>query len=84
MLSEELELVYESVEESGDYESVVKAIDPEWIEQSLLATSKASIRRRRLPAEQAVWLVIWMGLIRNQSIKEVCSSNGSGTTNKSK
>lgn len=74
MLSEELELVYESVEESGDYESVVKAIDPEWIEQSLLATSKASIRRRRLPAEQAVWLVIWMGLIRNQSIKEVCSS----------
>lgn len=29
MLSEELELVYESVEESGDYESVVKAIDPE-------------------------------------------------------
>ena len=74
MLSQELELVYESVEESSDYESVVKAIDPQWIEECLLATGKASIRKRRLPAQQAIWLVIWMGLIRNQSIKEVCSS----------
>ncbi|SEL85883.1 Insertion element 4 transposase N-terminal, partial [Colwellia chukchiensis] len=74
MLNNELELVYESVEESRDYESVVQAIEPEWIEKSLLATGKASIRNRRLPAQQAIWLVIWMGLIRNKSIKEVCSS----------
>ena len=74
MLKEELELVYESVEESGSYESVVEAIDPQWLEESLLATGKASIRQRRLPAQQAIWLVIWMGLIRNQSIKEVCSA----------
>lgn len=74
MLDNELELVYESVEESRDYESVVQAIEPEWIEKSLLATGKASIRNRRLPAQQAIWLVIWMGLIRNKSIKEVCSS----------
>ena len=74
MLNNELELVYESVEESGAYESVIQAIEPEWIEESLLATGKASIRNRRLPAQQAIWLVIWMGLIRNKSIKEVCSS----------
>nr|WP_283235191.1 transposase domain-containing protein [Pseudoalteromonas citrea] len=49
MLSEELELVYESV---------VKVIDLDWIEQSLLTTSKASIRRRRLPTEQAVLFVV--------------------------
>jgi hypothetical protein len=52
----------------------MEAIDSEWIEQSLLSANKASIRNRRLPAQQAVWLVLWMGLIRNQSIKEVCSS----------
>ncbi len=46
----------------------------EWIEQALHNTNKTSIRRRRLPAQQAVWLVIWMGLQRNKSIKEVCSS----------
>lgn len=74
MFAQELELVHESVEESGSYDSVMEAIDSEWIEQSLLASNKASIRNRRLPAQQAVWLVLWMGLIRNQSIKEVCSS----------
>ncbi|WP_083698243.1 IS4 family transposase, partial [Shewanella sp. UCD-KL21] len=74
MFAQELELVHESVEESGDYASVMEAIDSQWIEQSLLSANKASIRNRRLPAQQAVWLVLWMGLIRNQSIKEVCSS----------
>ncbi|WP_175609544.1 transposase domain-containing protein, partial [Shewanella sp. UCD-KL21] len=71
MFAQELELVHESVEESGDYASVMEAIDSQWIEQSLLSANKASIRNRRLPAQQAVWLVLWMGLIRNQSIKEV-------------
>ncbi|MCT7940796.1 transposase domain-containing protein, partial [Shewanella holmiensis] len=74
MFEQELELVHESVEESGSYGSVMEAIDSKWIEQSLLSANKASIRNRRLPAQQAVWLVLWMGLIRNQSIKEVCSS----------
>ncbi len=41
----------------------MEAIDSEWIEQSLLSVNKASIRHRRLPAQQAVWLVLWMGLI---------------------
>lgn len=74
MLAQELVLAHETIEDATDYESVVNAIQLDWIEQALHDTSKASIRRRRLPAQQAVWLVIWMGLQRNKSIKEVCSS----------
>jgi len=33
-------------------------IDPVWIEQALHASGKASIRRRKLPADHAIWLVI--------------------------
>lgn len=74
MLEQELAMAHETIEDADNYESVVNAIQIEWIEQALLETNKASIRRRRLPAQQAVWLVIWMGLQRNMSIKEVCSS----------
>lgn len=74
MLVDELNQAHETIENGSNYESVVNAIEMEWIEQALHSTNKASIRRRRLPAQQAVWLVIWMGLQRNKSIKEVCSS----------
>lgn len=46
-------------------------IDPAWIEEALCATGTASVRRRRLPAEQVVWLVIGMALLRNESIERV-------------
>ncbi|MBC7006811.1 IS4 family transposase [Photobacterium sp. BZF1] len=74
MLVNELNQAHETIDNGSNYESVVNAIEMEWIEQALHSTNKASIRRRRLPAQQAVWLVIWMGLQRNKSIKEVCSS----------
>jgi hypothetical protein len=45
-----------------------------WIEQSLKATGTASIRRRRLPAEQVVWLVIALALYRHQSMPEVLAT----------
>ena len=69
-----MELVYESFENNDSYNNVLTAIDTKWIEEALFKTQKASIRRRRLPAEQAVWLIIMMGLMRNHSIKEVCGS----------
>lgn len=47
------------------------SLDPEWIEQALAATGSASIRRRKLPAEQAVWLVLGMGLFEDRSIVDV-------------
>ena len=42
-----------------------------WIEQAVAYTGKASIRQRRLPAEQVVWLVTALALYRQQSISEV-------------
>ncbi|WP_200905003.1 transposase domain-containing protein, partial [Vibrio splendidus] len=55
MLEQELAMAHETIEDADNYESVVDAIQIEWIEQALLETNKASIRRRRLPAQQAVW-----------------------------
>ena len=43
----------------------------EWIERALRATGSATLRRRRLPAEQVVWLVLGMALFRDRSIVEV-------------
>lgn len=51
----------------------VASLDPEWIEEALAATGTATIRRRRLPAEQVVWLVIGMCLFRDQSMRELVS-----------
>jgi hypothetical protein len=46
-------------------------IDPAWIEQALATSGKASIRRRKLPAEHAVWLVIGLALFRNRPLWQV-------------
>ena len=56
-----MELVYESFENKEAYDNVLTGIDSKWIEEALFCTQKASVRRRRLPAEQAVWLIIMMG-----------------------
>ena len=48
-------------------------IDEEWIEQALSATGSATLRRRKLPAEQVIWLVLGMALCRNQPIHNVVS-----------
>jgi hypothetical protein len=48
-----------------------ESLDPGWIEEGLAATGSASTRRRRFPAEQAVWLVIGIGLFADRSILEV-------------
>jgi len=55
------------------FEDLRRDIDPEWVVQALEATGTATVRRRRLPAEQVVWLVIGMALLRNRSIHEVVS-----------
>lgn len=46
-------------------------LDPAWIEQALTATGKASIRRRKLPADHAVWLVIGLALFRHMPLWQV-------------
>ena len=50
------------------------SIDPEWIEEALVATGTATIRRRRLPAEQVIWLVLGMGIMRDQPLTEIVAA----------
>lgn len=52
-------------------ERFAHAIDPQWIEEALQATGTASIRRRKIPADHAVWRVIGMGLFANRSITSI-------------
>lgn len=48
-----------------------KELPLEWIEQALDSTNKASMRRRKLPAELVVWLIVGIGLYRDKPITEV-------------
>lgn len=50
------------------------SIDPAWIEEALAATGTATVRRRRLPAEQVVWLVVGMGIFRDEPISELVAT----------
>ena len=50
-----------------------RSIDPRWIEEALQATGTATLRERRLPAAQVIWLVIGMALVRDKPIAEVVS-----------
>lgn len=49
-------------------------LDPQWIEEALAATGTASLRQRRLPAQQVLWLVIGMAMYRGRAISEVVAS----------
>ena len=51
--------------------NLIKHLEPTWVEEALVSTGTASIRRRRIPAEQAVWLVLGMALMRDLPITEV-------------
>lgn len=50
-----------------------RRIDPAWIDAALAATGTATIRRRRLPSEQVIWIVLGMGLFRDRPIEDVVS-----------
>jgi transposase IS4-like protein/DDE family transposase len=52
-------------------EGLKQHLNAAWIEEALAASGTVSLRRRRLPADQVVWMVVGMGLIRNQSIEQV-------------
>lgn len=52
----------------------VASLDPDWIDEALAATGTATIRKRRLPAEQVIWLVIGMCLFRDLSLKELVAT----------
>lgn len=59
-----------SLSETVDW-SAMRHIDVDWVEQALAATGAASMRKRRLPAEQVLWLVIGMAMVRSAPLEEV-------------
>jgi hypothetical protein len=60
-----------SIGQPERFERFRNRIPSEWIEQALAATGTATMRRRRLPADQVIWLVIGIGLFRDRAIEEV-------------
>lgn len=55
----------------GAYATFRARLDLAWIEEALATTGTATLRKRRLLAEQVVWLVIGMALLRDRPIAEV-------------
>lgn len=71
-----------------DLQGFRKHISPEWIEEALQATGTATVRRRRLPSEQVIWVVLGMALFRDSPVEDVVSKldlalPGSGTVARS-
>lgn len=60
----------------NQFERFREHIDPVWIEEALCATGFASLRRRRLPADQVVWLMLGIALMRNESVVRVARQLG--------
>jgi len=58
------------------FERFGRVIDAQWIDAALAETGTASIRRRKIPAQLVVWLVIGMALFRDRSIHEVVTHLG--------
>jgi hypothetical protein len=58
-------------ERAESFEVFARSLDPEWVKDALVATGTATVRRRKLPAEQVVWIAIAMGLFRDRSIQDV-------------
>jgi hypothetical protein len=56
---------------AADFAALAAALDAPTIESVLAATGTATVRRRKLPAEHAVWTVIGMALFRDRPIQSV-------------
>jgi hypothetical protein len=57
--------------DEGAYDRLKASIDPAWVDAALAATGTATLRKRRLPAEQVIWLVLGMALYRDRPIDEL-------------
>lgn len=60
----------------GGLERFAASLDPAWIEEALEATGTGSVRLRKFPAQQAIWLVLGMALYADRSIKAVVNHLG--------
>ncbi|WP_231643094.1 IS4 family transposase [Ralstonia syzygii] len=73
-------LLHEYLRETHQYATpeqwgmVRDSLPQSWVEQALQATGVATLRKRRLPMEQAVWLVLGIALLRDRSILHVAEA----------
>ena len=64
----QLDLDYSASLSPQEFGRFASLIDPAWIDEALQRTGTVSVRRRRLPADRMVWLVIGLALFRNEPI----------------
>lgn len=55
----------------SDLSTFTQNIPVEWVSSALELSSQATIRRRRLPSDQVLWLVLGMALFRDEPVHEV-------------
>lgn len=67
--------------DAPDWRRLGEHLPVEWIEEAVQRTDATSIRHRRLPAEQVVWLMVALALYRHQSISEVLDTLGLAVPN---
>jgi hypothetical protein len=53
------------------FPNLIKHLEPTWVEEALASTGTVTMRRRRIPAEQTVWLILGMAVMRDQPITAV-------------
>lgn len=53
------------------FPNLIRHLEPTWVEEALVSTGTASMRRRRIPAEQAVWLVLGMAVMRDKPVTAI-------------
>jgi hypothetical protein len=75
MLDDALHFLADGLE-SPDWGRLGQHLPFDWIEEAVVCTHSVSIRHRRLPAEQVLWLVIALALYRHKSIGEVLDDLG--------
>ncbi len=66
-----LEISEQSIPDS--WTAISRHLPPQWIEDALSETGVATVRKRRLPMEQVIWLVLGIALMRDRSIADVAS-----------
>ncbi|QEO97928.1 transposase [Xanthomonas oryzae pv. oryzicola] len=54
----------------SDLSTLTQNIPVEWISSALQLSANARIRRRRLPSDQVLWLVLGMALFRDEPVHE--------------
>ena len=55
----------------SDLSTSTQNIPVEWVASALNLSAQATIRRRRLPSDQVLWLVLGMALFRDEPVHEV-------------